>query len=336
MTNPSTLVQAGALSSALVSGAVRLLVAIPCLNEDKTVGSVISRIPRTIPGVDRVDVVVIDDGSIDATASVAASAGALVIRHERNRGVGIAFRTALEYAVRMRYELLVNIDGDGQFSPEDIPQLVGPVAAGLADMASASRFKDPALTPDMPPVKLWGNHMMSWLIGRLVRMRFADVSCGFRCYSREAMLRLNLHGAYTYTQESFLDFAVKGVTILEVPLPVQYFADRKSRVAGSIAKYALNAATIIFRSYRDYYPLRFFLGIAAILAVPGFVLGGLFLGHFLTTGKFTGYLFAGFGAGFLLLLSTLFVLIGIVADMLDRVRTNQDRILYFLKQGQTP
>ncbi len=314
----------------------RLLVAIPCLNEAGTIGGVIRRIPSGMPGVAVVDVLVIDDGSTDATASEAAAAGAQVISHLRNRGVGVAFQTALEHAVRHRYDLLVNIDGDGQFSPEHIPRLVAPVVEGRAEMASCSRFKDPALTPDMPRVKLWGNHMMSWLIGRLVRMRFADVSCGFRCYSRDALLRLNLHGAYTYTQESFLDFAVKGVGILEVPLEVKYFADRKSRVAGSITKYAVNAAKIIFRTYRDYYPLRFFFGIAALLAVPGVVLGAMFAWHFLTTGRFTGYLFAGFGAGFLFLLSCLFLLVGVVADMLDRVRTNQDRILYFLKRAQEP
>ena len=323
MTPPTTAPDAAGL---------RLLVAIPCLNEAATIATVVARIPRTIPGLHRVDVVVVNDGSSDATAAEARRAGASVIDHGRNRGVGIAFQSALNHAVEHRYDLLVNIDGDGQFRPEDIPALVEPILSGTAEMATASRFKDPALVPDMPRVKLVGNHMMSWLIGSLVRTRYHDVSCGFRCYSREAMLRLNLHGAFTYTQESFLDFAVKGVSIVEVPLRVQYFADRKSRVAGSISKYAVNAAKIIFRSYRDYYPLRFFSALSLLTGVPGLALGALFAVHFLRTGRFTGYLFAGFGAGFLLLLATLFLLIGIVADMLDRVRANQDRILYHLKK----
>lgn len=186
----------------------------------------------------------------------------------------------------------------------------------------------------MPRVKLMGNHMMSWLISRLVRKKFADVSCGFRCYGREALLQINLHGAFTYTQETFLDFAAKNIRIMEVPVIVRYFGDRKSRVASSILKYAMNTATIIFRSYRDYFPLRFFLGIALAFAVPSLAFGALFARRFLLTGEFKGYYFAGSLSAFLMILAMLFVMVGIVADMLDKVRCNQDRILYLLrKQG---
>jgi glycosyltransferase involved in cell wall biosynthesis len=311
----------------------RLLVVIPCLNEAATIGDVVSRIPRSIPGITEVDVLVVDDGSIDGTASIAADAGAAVLSHGANRGVGVAFQNALEYAVQYGYAMLVNIDGDGQFNPEDIPKLVEPLLLGTADMATASRFKDAAMTPEMPRVKLVGNHMMSWLISRLVHVRYYDVSCGFRCYSRDAMLRLNLHGAFTYTQETFLDFAVKSLRIQEVPIQVRYFRDRKSRVAGSILKYASNTAKIIFRSYRDYYPLRFFFSLALVIAIPALIFGGIFLGHFLLTGKFTGYLYAGFSSAFLILLSLVFIILGIVTDMLDRIRVNQERVLYMLKRN---
>src|SRR5690606_2901732 len=133
---------------------------------------------------------------------------------------------------------------------------------------------------------------MSYLISRLVRHKYFDVSCGFRCYNREALLQLNLHGAFTYTQETFLDFAVKRLAILEVPVPVVYFPDRKSRVAGSILNYGINSAKIIFRGYRDYFPLRFFWGIALLFAVPALLLAVLFFAHYLIEGAFTGYLFA--------------------------------------------
>ncbi len=312
--------------------AMRLLVAIPCLNEAPTIARVVQNVPRLMPGVQHVDVLVVDDGSSDETGSDAATAGALVLRHPRNLGVGQAFQTAVNYAVEQGYDLMVNIDGDCQFNPQDIPKLVQPVIAAQADMVTASRFMDSEMTPNMSRVKLMGNHMMSYLISRLVRQNFHDVSCGFRCYSREALLQLNLHGSFTYTQETFLDFAVKRLTIMEVPIPVLYFPDRMSRVAGSIATYAVSTAKIIFRGYRDYFPLRFFWGIALAFAIPAVLLGMLFFGHYLVVGVFTGYLFAGFLSAFFTIMSTVFIVLGIVADMLDRIRSNQERILYRLKK----
>jgi glycosyltransferase involved in cell wall biosynthesis len=323
-----------AVDSASSARPTRLLVAIPCLNEAATIAEVVATVPRSGMGVTHVDVLVVDDGSTDGTAATARAAGAIVVRHPRNRGVGAAFQTAVEFAIAHRYDVMVNIDGDRQFDPADIPKLVGPVLAGEAEMVTASRFVDPALVPDMPAVKLWGNRMMSSLISGLVRQKFADVSCGFRCYSRDALLRLNLHGAFTYTQETFLDFAAKRVEIREVPIKVVYFKDRQSRVAGSISKYAINALKIILRGYRDYFPLRFFWGIALALAVPGAVFGAIFFGHFLVTGRFAGYLFAGFTSAFLIGLSVLFFIVGIVADMLDRIRVNEERILLVLKRAQ--
>jgi glycosyltransferase involved in cell wall biosynthesis len=310
----------------------RLLVAIPCLNEAAAIGQVVKDVPHTIPGVDCIDVLVVDDGSSDNTSSEAQSAGAKVLRHPRNRGVGSAFQSAVNYAVEHGYDLMVNIDGDGQFNPQDIPKLVAPVIALEADMVTASRFVDSSFTPEMPKVKLIGNHMMSYLISGLVRQKFADVSCGFRCYSRESLLKLNLHGAFTYTQETFLDFAAQRMEIKEVPIKVVYFAERKSRVAGSIVKYAINTTKIIFRGYRDYFPLRFFWGIAAIFSIPATLLAIVFFLHYLFTKTFSGFLFAGFGSAFMFMMATVFFVLGIVADMLDRIRTNQERILYLLKK----
>lgn len=312
----------------------RLLVAIPCLNEAATIGQVIKEVPRSMPGVDCVDVLVVDDGSSDNTSYEAQSAGSEVLRHPRNRGVGSAFQSAVNYAVEHDYDLMVNIDGDGQFNPQDIPKLVAPVIAFEADMVTASRFVDSTFTPAMPKVKLIGNHMMSYLISHLVRRKFSDVSCGFRCYSRESLLKLNLHGAFTYTQETFLDFAAKRMEIKEVPIEVVYFAERKSRVAGSIVKYAINTAKIIFRGYRDYFPLRFFWTIAAFFAFPATLLAIAFFVHYLVTNTFSGYLFAGFGSAFMFMMATVFFVLGIVTDMLDRIRTNQERILYLLKKNR--
>lgn len=310
----------------------RLLIAIPCLNEAATISEVIRAVPRHMPGVASVDVLVVDDGSNDETGARATDAGATVLRHSRNKGVGAAFKTAVDYATEQNYDLMVNIDGDGQFNPGDIPALAAPILAGKADMVTASRFIDSALIPDMPPMKLWGNRMMSLLVSTLINEKFHDVSCGFRCYARDTLLQLNLQGAFTYTQETFIDFAAKQLRIQEVPLAVRYFPGRRSRVAASLLKYGMRTAKIIFRTYRDYFPLRFFWGLALLLLFPGLILAGMFGMHFIATGKFSGYLFAGFSSAFFLFLSVIFFVVGLVADMLARLRSNQERILYLLKK----
>lgn len=316
------------------TGRPRLLVAIPCLNEAATIADVIRAIPSTLTNIAQIDALVIDDGSSDTTATTAENAGAQVIRHSVNRGVGVAFQAAVDFAVEGGYDLMVNIDGDGQFNPADIAKLIKPILSGEAEMSTASRFIDKQYIPEMPRAKLIGNKLMSLLISRLVGKRYYDVSCGFRCYSREALLRLTLHGAFTYTQETFLDFAAKRIRILEIPIAVKYFPDRKSRVAGSLIKYAIRTSKIISRGYRDYFPLRFFWTISAIFATPGIIFATIFFGHFLKTGVFSGYLYAGFSSAFSFAISILFFVVGILADMLDRIRSNQERILYLLKKRQ--
>lgn len=311
---------------------LRLLVAIPCLNEASTIAAVIGAVPLNPEGVGSVDILVIDDGSSDDTATKAMAAGANVIRHSRNQGVGAAFQTAVTHAVEAGYDLMVNIDGDSQFNPQDIAKLVKPIIDGEADMVTASRFIDPSYTPIMPKVKLLGNYMMSYLISKLVRRKYADVSCGFRCYNRDSLLKVNLHGAFTYTQETFLEFAVKRVEIKEVPVEVVYYPNRQSRVVSSIFGYANNTLKIILRGYRDYYPLRFFWGLSTLFAVPALFLAAVFFGHYWLMGVFSGYLFAAFSSAFLLIVAMVFFVLGIVTDMLDRLRLNQERILYLLRK----
>lgn len=315
---------------------MHLLVAVPCLNEAATIGQVVRSIPRNLPDIGRVTVLVIDDGSSDDTSAQASAAGAEVIRHPRNLGVGAAFQTAIQAALDRRCDVLVNIDGDGQFQAADIGALVAVIVAGEADFVTGSRFSGTEPIEHMSAVKRIGNRLMSRLISTLCGTSFTDVSCGFRAYSREALLHLNLHGRFTYTQETFLDLSYKRLRIREVPIHVTYFKDRQSRVASSIWRYALHTALIIGRVYRDYFPLRFFMILASIFFIPSVILGGIFFGHFFITGYFTDYLFAGFLSGFLFMVSLVFVVVAIVTDMLDRIRVNQERILYILKRQMGP
>lgn len=311
----------------------KVCIVLPALNEEATIAEVIERVPRDMDGVSEVSIVVVDDGSTDGTRAAATSAGAIVVSHPVNRGVGVAFRTGMKAALDLGADYVVNIDSDGQFAPEDIPKLLRPLLAHQADCVTASRFADKALTPHMSPVKLYGNHMMSALISLLVGKRYYDVSCGFRAYTRETLLQLNLMGDFTYTQETFMDLVFKRMTILEVPIEVRGTrAVGQSRVARSIPRYAYNTSKIIFRTFRDYYPLRVFGSIAAVFILAALALFAFLFVHYLNAGSFTPYKSVGFTAGYLGAVGVVLLVTAFLADMFVRVRNNQERILYLLKK----
>lgn len=311
-----------------------LLAVVPCLNEEQTIGSVVSSIPRNIDGIGKVEILVIDDGSTDATARLAREAGAEVVSHSSNQGLGATFRHAVSIAIAKGADIMVHIDGDGQFDPADIPKLIEPVVNNRADMVTASRFLQKDLVPTMPSVKRWGNRGVAFIVGLLSGKRFHDVSCGFRVFSRETLLRMNLFGSFTYTQESFLDLIFKGLTILEVPVKVRGVREfGNSRVASSIPRYAVRSLKIMLRAFVSYRPFRLFFTIAVVCLVIAFGFLG-FLGlHYLETGAFSPHIWAGFVGGSFGFLGFSTLIIGILSDMLVRIRMNQETILYHLKRS---
>ncbi len=306
----------------------KLLVALPALNEAATIADVIRSIPDTFEGVGTVDTLVVDDGSTDDTREIALELGARVVSHRKNKGLGIAFQTMIAFARDNGYDLMVTMDADGQFDPGYIGELINPVVTGEADVVTASRFKDPALVPTMPRVKLWGNRQVSRLVSLLAGQKFYDVSCGMRAYGKRALIKLTLLGRFTYTHEVILAFSFMGLNILEVPVKVE--GERKhgkSRIASSILRYAVQAAAIIFRCYRDFHPLAFFGCISAVLGGAGFLLGGGLAVHYFATGQFTPYKWVGFLAGFLLTFSLVTSLFGLLADMLRRHRLYLEELI---------
>jgi glycosyltransferase involved in cell wall biosynthesis len=314
----------------------KYIVIIPAFNEESTIASVLARIPEfKHPRVD-LEVVVIDDGSSDRTADLARKAGATVISHLINQGNGVSLKDGLQYALEKGADITIAIDADGQFDPAEIPQLIAPLLSGTADFCAGDRFSgtDGIQTrPEfMSPIKFWGNQQMTSLINRLADTRMKDVSSGFRAYSREALLNLNLAGKFTITHETILDLGFKKLRLMSVPVNVKYFPERKSRVAGNLFQYSGQALRIIFKAYRDYKPLRFF----GYLAMPPMVIGiaGLIflLIHYILTGDFSPYKFVGFVGIYLFSLGLLLWIIGFLSDILVGIRMTQEKQLYYQKK----
>lgn len=311
-------------------GAKKLVVILPALNESTTIADVIQRIPRSILGITAVEVIVVDDGSTDTTAILSRQCGADVVRHPTNLGVGAAFASGIEAALQRGADVIVNMDADGQFSPEDIPELIAPIVRDGYGFATCTRFADRDKLPQMPAIKLWGNRMMCRLINTITGgPRFTDVSCGFRAYSRDTALKLNLFGRFTYTQESFIDLAAKGIAMTEVPLVVRGEREHgQSRVASNLWRYGFRTLTIILRALRDWRPLLFFGSIAIVFIFAGLVSLGFVGGVWLLTGRtspWTSLITIG-GVG--VVMGVVFAVMALVADQIGRVRQIQETLLY--------
>ncbi len=310
---------------------LHLVVIMPALNEEATIAEVIRRVPREFPGVEAVDVVVIDDGSKDRTADLARQAGAHVVRHPYNMGVGAAFATGIDAALRRGADIIVNVDSDGQFSPEDIPALVRPIIEEGYGFVTCTRFGNRDYVPEMPRIKRWGNRLMCRLVNWIIwGAKFTDVSCGFRAYSRDTALRLNLFGKFTYTQESFIDLAAKGVRMTEVPLRVRGVREHgKSRVASNLWKYAFESLPIIVRAMRDTRPLKFFGLLALVFFLLGVGLGGFVSVWWCATGRTSPWTSLITMSAASIILSVLVGVTALLADQMGRLKKTQDEVLRF-------
>ena len=318
---------------------MKLLIISMCKNEAAMIGKLIDRIPRKYPHVHTVDIHIIDDGSTDDTAQVAREHGAQVTSDGAGKGLAFRFREALELALDNDYDLLVNIDGDLQFNPEDIPSLVAPITAGEADFVAADRFTDPETgrvrrPENMPLSKYIGNKMGAYVVSKLSRRIFQDVTCGFRAYNRKAILALNLNSTHTYTQESFQVMALKRLRIISLPTHVTYYKQRKSRVVTSLPRYILTSGLNIIRAYRDFAPLKFFFGLGSVPMVLGLACAAFVGQHWLRTGFFSPYKFIGIIGLYLISLGIFVWGLGIVADMLVRLTNTQERTLELMKRSR--
>lgn len=315
---------------------MRLLVVSICKDESATIGEVLDKIPHQIDGITTIEKWVINDGSSDNTAEVAKKHGAQVLSDGANKRLAFRFREALDLALEREVDILVNIDGDMQFDPADMPKLVKPIIENKADFVAADRFTHlddgrPHRPVNMPIGKYLGNKVGAKIVSRLSKQNFNDVTCGFRAYNRKCLLALNIDGTYTYTQESFQVLAMKKLRIESVPVKVTYFKGRKSRVVTSQLKFIAQSAVNILRSYRDFAPLRFFGWLGLVPFLIGLASTSFFIIHWLITDSFSPFKFLGFAGAYFITLAILIWALGLVADMLSRMLNNQEKNLELVK-----
>lgn len=309
---------------------MKLIVTIPAYNEEHSIGDVIREIPRTIDGIDRVEVLVINDGSTDNTVEVARNAGAdHIISHKRNLGLAKAFRDGLNTAVELGADIVVNTDADFQYNGTEIPKLLQPIFDGKADIVIGDRQID--TLDHMPRGKVWGNKLATWVTRRVTGWPVRDAQTGFRAFTRDAACRMNLTGDYTYVQETLIQAANKNLTLVQVPVEFRK-RDGKSRLIASLFGYAKPAGITIARSFRDYKPFTVFLSIGGIIIIAGLVLGSGVLMHFFRTGMVTPYLPTAVLTTVLIIVGLQVIVLGLLADMMLNVRILTEEILYQIKK----
>lgn len=311
---------------------MKLVVNLPAFNEEEKIAETIQKIPRRVNGISEVFVQVIDDGSKDQTARMAREAGAdFVYSHEANRGIGITFRTAVEKALENGADIMVNMDADGQFDPNDIEKIISPILGKEADLVSADRFGSKK-AQNMPKSKYHLNRFAAWIIGKFMNCNIKDLTCGFRGYNRETLLRLNLPGGFTYTQEVIIDALGKNLKIKWIPVTVTYFSERKSRVVKNIYHYINNSARIILKAVRDVRPMKFFGLPALILVLSSLVIFGYFGVMYFQEFKITPYRNYLLLAITLLLVGLQFLVFALIADMIKSNRKLTEDQMYLMRK----
>jgi len=312
---------------------VKLVVTIPAYNEAKTIGAVIRDIPRKIEGVGSVEVLVVDDGSTEDTVMRAKEAGAdHVVSHKKNEGLGFAFRDGLDAALRLGADIVVNIDADGQYDPKDIPALIEPLLNRRADIVLS--WRDIDNLEFMPIGKKIGNKLATWLTRTVTGMPIKDAQSGFRAFSKEAALRTNLSGKYTYVQETIMQAKFKGLCIEQMPAKCRARQD-ESRLIKSLLTYARRAGKVILITYWHYHPLRIFSAIAAILILAGSASGIEVLVHISRSGTLSPQAPVAIVALILIVTGIQALILGLFAETIKTQRMFQEEILYRLKRGES-
>ncbi|HIH09247.1 MAG TPA: glycosyltransferase family 2 protein [Candidatus Diapherotrites archaeon] len=308
---------------------MKLVVTIPAFNEEKTIGEVIRGIPAKIPGVGSIEVLVVDDGSTDSTAQRAEKAGARVLVNKANCGLAFTFSRGMNGALEMGADIIVNTDADNQYDQSQIPVLVRPILEGKSDVVLGSRFL--GKIEEMPLGKRLGNMAVSWLMRLLTGLPLTDTQTGFRAFSREAALHINVLSDYTYTQETVLEAAEKKLSVTEVPVDFRKRADG-SRLISNIFVYAKRVGFTLIETYINYRPLKVFFASGSLLLLAGAAFGLRVLVHYARTGSVSPYLPSAVLSALLLIFGFQVMVAGITAELIKRNRKISEERLYLEKR----
>ncbi len=248
----------------------KLIIQIPCYNEEATLGLTLSQLPRSIPGIETVEWLIINDGSRDRTVEVAQSCGVdHIVSFERNQGLAKGFMAGIEACLKAGADIIVNTDADNQYCADDIPKLIKPILDGDAEIVVGARPIQKI--KDFSPVKKLLQKLGSLVVRIASKTNIPDAPSGFRAISRKAALRLNVFNEYTYTLETIIQAGQRGMAITSVPIRTNGYL-RPSRLVKSIPAYIQRSIITIFRIFMTYRPLQFFMMLGSVPFSAGLLL----------------------------------------------------------------
>jgi glycosyltransferase involved in cell wall biosynthesis len=307
---------------------MKLIVQIPCLNEEATLAETLRGIPRAIPGVDVVEVLVIDDGSTDRTSAVARENGAdHVVRFTRHKGLAAGFMAGLDACVRLGADVIVNTDADNQYPSHEIPRLIAPILSGEADMVIGDRGVGDVAHFSWTKRRL--QTLGSWVVRKVSGTTVPDTTSGFRALNREAALRINIVSEFTYTLESIIQAGKKRMAVKH--LPIEARATRPSKLFGSTWEYVKRSGATILRIYAMYEPFKVFVILGSMLLLGGVGLG-LRYAWFWWNGDIRGHLQSAILSVLLLILGFQTLQWGVMADLVASNRKLIEDLLYRVRK----
>jgi glycosyltransferase involved in cell wall biosynthesis len=323
---------------------MKLIVNIPAYNEQDKIAETINRIKKSFEAdfykqtgsvIDEKLIQLVDDGSTDRTVEIARSSGAdIIVSYKPNRRLAYSFKRAVESSLENGADLMVNIDADGQFDPNDIPKLLQPIFEENFDMVIANRFGK-TRAKGIPWIRSFLNRFAASMVGFFLNCKTEDLTCGFRAHNRETLLRLNLANVnFTYTQETIIDAIGKNLKLKWVPIKVTYFTDRDPKITKSIWKFVNNGFKIILKAIRDVRPMKFFgiPGLIMILFSLGFFVD--FLVMYFQDFKVTPYRNILILSISLFLVGLQFFVFALIADMIKSNRKLTEDMMYLFKKDK--